>query len=232
MSLEPPPADRSSKPDERANPRGRWWPFLLTISLSALATIGIAALLTNIFNHKQEAKNPYIRFVDVNELSTDPAQWGKNWPREYDGYLRTVDQQRTRYGGSEGSPTRSRLDADPWLKRMFAGYAFAIDFRERRGHAYMMYDQEQTKRVQDKPQPGACLHCHASIIPTYRRIGLESQGKTLTDPNAFDWPSVMEGFKRTSALSYTEAHAELLRMDRQMKRALREVTPAPRRACP
>ena len=54
---------------------------------------------------------------------------------------------------------------------MFAGYAFAIDYRDRRGHAYMLYDQEQTKRVTERPQPGACLHCHASVIPTYRRLG-------------------------------------------------------------
>ena len=52
---------------------------------------------------------------------------------------------------------------------MFAGYAFAIDYRDRRGHAYMLQDQEQTKRVTERPQPGSCLHCHASVIPTYRR---------------------------------------------------------------
>jgi len=28
---------------------------------------------------------------------------------------------------------------------MFAGYAFAIDSRDRRGHAYMLSDQEATK---------------------------------------------------------------------------------------
>ena len=54
---------------------------------------------------------------------------------------------------------------------MFAGYAFAIDYRDRRGHAYMLADQEQTKRVTERPQPGTCLHCHASVIPTYRRLG-------------------------------------------------------------
>src|SRR6476646_4395986 len=92
---------------------------------------------------------------------------------------------------------------------MFAGYAFAIDFNVRRGHAYMPFDQERTKRVLDKPQPGACLHCHASIIPTYRRVGLEAQGKTLSDFNAFDWPAVMDGFQRMSTMSYVDAHAEL-----------------------
>jgi nitrite reductase (cytochrome c-552) len=181
------------------------------VIVTALVTFGIAALLTNIFTHKQEAKNPYIRFVDVNEITTDASQWGKNWPREYDGYLRTADVTSTKFGGSESAPPPSRIEKDPWLKRMFLGYAFAIDFNVRRGHAYMLFDQERTKRVLDKPQPGACLHCHASIIPTYRRVGLEAQGKTLSDFNAFDLPAVMDGFKRMSTMSYTDAHAELLK---------------------
>src|SRR3954464_10864414 len=183
--------------------------FVLTAIVSALATFGIALLLTNIFNHMQEAKNPYLRFVDVNELTTDPSQWGKNWPREYDGYLRTVDVTSTKFGGSESAPPDSRLVKEPWLKRMFAGYAFAIDFNVRRGHAYMLFDQERTKRVTDKPQPGACINCHASVVPTWRRIGLQAQGKTLADANGFDWPAVMDGFKKMCAMSYTDAHSEL-----------------------
>lgn len=183
------------------------------VFVAAVATFGIALLLTNVFQRKQEAKNPYVRFVDVNEITTDPEQWGKNWPREYDGYLRTADATHTRHGGSEGAIAESRLEKDPWLKRIFLGYAFAIDFRERRGHAHMLYDQEQTRRITDVAQPGACLHCHASIAPTWRRIGLEAEGKTLADASVddFNWPAVMAGFKKMSVMSYTNAHGELLK---------------------
>jgi nitrite reductase (cytochrome c-552) len=178
----------------------------------ALATAAITALLVNMFTRKQEARQPFVRLVEVNETSTDPAQWGKNWPREYDSYLRTVDATNTRYGGSEAMPAQ-KLDRDPWLKRMYAGYAFSIDFRDRRGHAYMLTDQEQTERVTKKPQPGACLHCHASAGPTWRRLGLESRGKTLADVGPYDyaWPDVMKGFELMSAMTYTNAHAELLK---------------------
>src|SRR4051794_34298389 len=106
----------------------KFWAYVATAVVSVLATVAALALLTSIFARKQEAKNPYVRLVDVDETTTDPKQWGINWPREYDSYQRTVDQQRTRYGGSDGAPTQSRLEKDPWLKRMFAGYAFAIDF--------------------------------------------------------------------------------------------------------
>ena len=184
-------------------------PFVLVALVTAVFTFGVAWLLTTIFEHREEAKNPYIRFVDVNDNTTDPEQWGKNWPREFDGYQRTVDVTATNFGGSESSPPESRLAKEPWLKRMFAGYAFAIDFNVRRGHAYMLFDQEQTKRITEVSQPGACLNCHASLVPTFRRLGLEAQGKTLADANGFDWPAVMDGFKKLNAMSYVEAHAEL-----------------------
>src|SRR3954465_12837560 len=125
--------------------------FIVTAIVSGLATFGTALLLTNIFQHKQEEKNPYLRFVDVNETTTDPAQWGKNWPREYDGYLRTVDVPSTKFGGSESAPPGGPLERGRGLGRMFAGYAFAVEFNVRRGHAYMLFDQESTKRILDKP---------------------------------------------------------------------------------
>ncbi len=183
-------------------------PFVLIVVICAVVVFGLVGLLTSIFQRKQDAKNPWVRLVEVDNNTTDPAKWGINWTREYDGYRRTSDSTRTRYGGSEGLP-QEKIDRDPWLRRMFLGYAFSIDYRDRRGHAYMLHDQENTERVTKKPQPGACLACHASIIPTFRRIGAEKLGKPF-GPD-FDWPSVMEGFKIVTAMSYSNAHAELLK---------------------
>jgi nitrite reductase (cytochrome c-552) len=202
------------KTDPQPTAGWRRWPvagFIVAVVIFAGITFALVALLTTMFNRKQEAKNPFVRLVEVDENTTDPAVWGTNWPLEFDGYTRTVDTTHTRYGGSEGTPPKSRLEKDPWLVRMFAGYAFSIDFRDRRGHAYMLYDQEQTRRVHERPQPGACLHCHASVIPTYRRMGLEQQGKSLTEASGFDWPAVFAGFEAMSTMTYVDAHAELLK---------------------
>jgi nitrite reductase (cytochrome c-552) len=170
--------------------------LVLAIALSAALAAGLAALLVNIHQRQTEARDPYLKLVRVGEETTDPAPWGTNFPRQYDGYQRTVDATHTRYGGSDGAPAASRLEKDPWLRRMFAGYAFALDFRERRGHAYMLWDQERTRRVTERPQPGACLHCHASVMPTYRRLGAGD---------------VMAGFVALGKLPYAEAHAELVK---------------------
>ena len=44
--------------------------------------------------------------------------------------------------------SQSKIEEDPRLKVMWAGYAFAEDFREERGHAYMLDDQTFTERQQ------------------------------------------------------------------------------------
>jgi nitrite reductase (cytochrome c-552) len=86
--------------------------FLIIASGAVLATIVGVALLMNIFERKQEARNPFYRVVELTDDTDDPAVWGKNFPLQYDDYRRTVDQVRTRFGGSEALP-RTPTKADP-----------------------------------------------------------------------------------------------------------------------
>ncbi|MFT3764115.1 MAG: ammonia-forming cytochrome c nitrite reductase subunit c552 [Minicystis sp.] len=203
-------SDRDRTADEAtppAPPRRRRAGALVVIVLgTAVVTAAVTALLTNIFERKQEAKNPYLRFVEVTEDTTDPAEWGKNWPRQYDGYLRTARPTRTKYGGgapSEGTPAPEKAEKDPWLTRMFAGYAFAIDYRDRRGHAHMLTDQEDTKRTRERPQPGSCLHCHASVMPLYRKAGREAA------PSLSPADQIQKGFEAIGKLDYWTANEKL-----------------------
>jgi nitrite reductase (cytochrome c-552) len=187
--------------------------LVLIFLLVAGVTAGIAFLLVTVFTHRVEERTPFVRLVEVDEISTDPVPWGTNWPWQFDTYKRTVDVTQTRYGGSSAMP-QSKLEEQPWLKRLYANYAFSIDYRERRGHAYMLYDQEVTERVLQRPQAGACLHCHASMTPTWRRLGLEDMGQPA-DAEAlaaeFNWPAVMRGFEVASQRPYSEMRAEVLK---------------------
>ncbi|HEY3319459.1 MAG TPA: ammonia-forming cytochrome c nitrite reductase subunit c552 [Planctomycetota bacterium] len=167
--------------------------IIAAIIVSALTTAGITYLLVSIFQHKQEAKNPYLRFVKITDQTTDPKPWGLNWPREYNGYMKTAMATRTNFGGGDADPAQ-KAKMFPWLTRMFAGYAFAIDYRDRRGHAYMLFDQEHTRRITERAQPGACLNCHSSVVPTYSRLG---------DGN------LAAGFEKLCKMSYKDAHAEV-----------------------
>ena len=177
---------------------------IFALVLTAVAAILVTALLVNIFTRQQEARNPFYRVVELSDDTTDPAVWGQNFPLQYDSYRRTVDQVRTRYGGSEAVPrtptdtdprsvvAQSRLEEDPRLRTMWAGYAFAIDFREERGHAYMLEDQTLTERQRVTQQPGTCMHCHASVYVPYRELG----GGDVT-----------KGFEAMNQMTYQEARA-------------------------
>ena len=186
--------------DGPAGPRKQHWfsrrvTYGALIALVAGATAATTALLINIFERKAEQREAYVRVVEVSEDTTDAAVWGRNWPSQYDGYKRTSLPTKTRFGGHSGSEAlpEERIERDPWLRRMFLGYAFSIDYRDRRGHAYMLSDQETTQRL-TKPQSGSCLHCHASIMPLYRELG---------DGDA------MAGFEKSYQHSYQELNRKL-----------------------
>ena len=168
---------------------------VVVIVVAAAASAGATALLINVTERKAEQRSPYVRVVDVGEDDTDPAKWGRNWPAQYDGYRRTALATKTRFGGHAGSEAlpEEKIARDPWLSRMFLGYAFSIDYRDRRGHAFMLTDQEATQRL-TKPQSGSCLHCHASIMPLYRELG----GGDAT-----------KGFEASYKLTYQEMSAKL-----------------------
>jgi nitrite reductase (cytochrome c-552) len=164
--------------------------YVVVIGATAAVTFGLAALLVNIIERKKEAKENHFQLVKLDEDVIDPEIWGQNFPRQYDTYRRTVDNERTQHGGSDALPP-SKLDADPRLKRLFAGYPFSVDYREKRGHAFMLADQEQTERVHRFKQTGACLHCHSSVLPLYRHLGNGD---------------LQAGFVKACAMPYQQAH--------------------------
>jgi nitrite reductase (cytochrome c-552) len=176
-----------------SSPRKRRAIIAAIAVVAAAATATTVALLVNIFERKAEGRSPYVRVVDVGEADTDPAKWGLNWPAQFDGYKRTATTTRTRFGGHGGNEAmpEEKIERDPWLKRMFLGYAFSIDYRDRRGHAYMLADQEATQRL-SKPQSGSCLHCHASVMPLYRKLGDGDPLKGLDETSKHSYQEVSQ----------------------------------------
>src|SRR5690349_19355576 len=137
-----------------------------------------------------------------NDNIDDPAEWGKAFPQHYREYQKSIDMQRTKHGGSEAVPqtptkadprsvvARSKVEEDAGLKAMWQGYAFAEDFREERGHYYMLEDQRLTKRQVVVKQPGACVNCHASMYLAYKKAGNGD---------------IVKGFDKINRMPYQEA---------------------------
>lgn len=186
---------------------GRAMLFVLVFLVAVVGTLLVTWVLITMFGHKQAARQPFVRVAEVNEISTDPEPWGRNWPHQFDGWKATSGDKF--YGGSSAL-TQSKLETHPWLKRLYAGYAFSIDYREARGHAYMLYDQGVTERVTKKSQAGACIHCHASNTVMYRREGLKAMGLPHDDEALaadFNMDAVVRGFKEVSQKPYDEVLA-------------------------
>jgi nitrite reductase (cytochrome c-552) len=175
--------------------------LVLTLVLAAIAAVAATGLLVNIFEHRQEAKTPFYKTVELSDKIDDPKTWGMDFPMQYGLYLRTRQEQATKFGGDEPQlrspvpedprPTvaRSNLEKDPRLKVFWAGYAFSKDYRERRGHEWMLADQTYTGR-QKVQQPGTCINCHASMYTVYKQAG----DGDLT-----------RGFEKINQMTYQEA---------------------------
>ncbi|MBN1271207.1 MAG: ammonia-forming cytochrome c nitrite reductase subunit c552 [Candidatus Aminicenantes bacterium] len=151
--------------------------FIIVFLAAATATAAVLLLLINIKQHKQEALQYPLQVVEISADEIDPRIWGKNFPFEFDSFMKTrTDYGETPYGGST---PYSKLERYPAMKRLWAGYSFGIDYDEERGHIYASLDQMTSKRVMVVSQPGACVNCHAAEAPgLIKKMGWENFNRT------------------------------------------------------
>jgi nitrite reductase (cytochrome c-552) len=189
--------------DLNTSNRGRGARFKIWIAVAGLIAVagafGGAALLANIAEKKTQGTQAFYRVVELNDSIDDPAIWGKNFPLHYEDYMRTEEMVATRFGGSvpvSREPTaddprtftsRSKIEKDPRRAKMWAGLAFAADFREKRGHRWNFIDQKYTKRQSEFKQPGTCLNCHASNYVAMLTAGEGDLFKGFEALNAMTW---------------------------------------------
>ena len=171
-----------------------------------IGAVGAAALLSNIAERKGQAVQTHYRVVELDDTMDDPAIWGKNYPQHYEDYMKTSEMVPTKHGGSYAVPreptaedprtftSQSKIEKEPRMAKMWAGYPFSADFREERGHRYNFDDQRFTKRQTEFKQPGTCLNCHAS---NYVQMMKEGDG------------DLRAGFARLNAMSWDDAAAKI-----------------------
>ncbi len=152
-----------------------WLIVAFVVGAGLMAAIG--ALLVSVQGRKAEAQQYPLRIVTIAENELDPTVWGKNFPREYDSFVKTKETSTsTPYGGSA---VFNELERNPALVRLWAGYAFSVDYNQARGHYYALQDQKNTKRVQVVNQPGTCANCHAAEAPQLiAQMGWENFSRT------------------------------------------------------
>ncbi|HUV25823.1 MAG TPA: ammonia-forming cytochrome c nitrite reductase subunit c552 [Anaerolineales bacterium] len=133
----------------------------ILIGIIVILTIGIVAILLYI-NSQPDPTRGILPLVEIDPMEPDSEKWGVNFPNQYSTLLKTeTNDERTAYGGSN---PYSKLETDPRLPTLFAGYGFSKEYNEDRGHLNSLNDVEGTARVSEKT-PGTCYSCKSSDNP-------------------------------------------------------------------
>jgi nitrite reductase (cytochrome c-552) len=149
----------------RRKPWLGWVLFLLTV----VVVFALGLLASSVMERRTEAI--YLNQQKVNIQTLDPRNevWGQNYPREFESYYQTKDTTfRSKYNGNAKIDALERY---PNMVILWAGYAFAGDYTQPRGHYYAVDDIVETLRTgapmgpDDGPQPATCWTCKSPDVP-------------------------------------------------------------------
>ena len=142
-----------------------WILFIIT----AIVVFLLGMLASSVINRKSEAKFAYVPQVEIMEDEPRNEIWGKNFPKEYQSYIQTLDTSFKSLQG--GSKMIDLLEEDPRLVVLWAGYSFSKDYSQGRGHYYAIDDIRNTLRTgapmgpDDGPMPATCWTCKSPDVP-------------------------------------------------------------------
>jgi len=148
--------------------------FVFLLGLFAASVTERRAEIATLFNNKKE---------DIQGIEPRNELWGLNYPREYETWKKTADMDfRSKH---QGNMEDDVLEQRPNMVILWAGYAFAKDYKAPRGHMHAIEDNRNTLRTGcpenpgDGPQPATCWACKSPDIPRMmNEIGIENFYKT------------------------------------------------------
>jgi len=110
-----------------------------------------------------DTKQPVAFRADIPPGTLSAEEFGKYYPKQYDTYLKNAEMSNgpSKYGGSE---EYDKLTQWPFLKEIFAGYGFAIEYNEDRGHVYSVEDVTKIKRINEN-SISSCWTCKSANVP-------------------------------------------------------------------
>jgi nitrite reductase (cytochrome c-552) len=139
-------------------PAWRGWALL---AATVTATFLLGVLAASILQRREEARQrPPL--MSIGPTETDSSKWGLNYPRQYETYRAMRESAKeTKYGGSN---QRDYLRQTPANVILFAGYGFAKQYLQARGHVYAIEDVTKTPRI-GPTSPATCFTCKSPDVP-------------------------------------------------------------------
>ncbi|MBJ6726287.1 ammonia-forming cytochrome c nitrite reductase subunit c552 [Geomesophilobacter sediminis] len=129
----------------------------------------VAALWAGCSQQKVEP----MKATEIPEGTIDPAAWGKVYPVEYDMWKSTgqptpAGKSRYKKGYDVGEARPDKLDEYPFLALLYNGWGFGSEYKEPRGHYFMVQDQLEVDPGRIKAG-GSCLTCKTPYAPTLQK---------------------------------------------------------------
>lgn len=142
-----------------------WIIFLATLVVVFL----LGLLASSIMERRAESVYAYTPQVKHDQWEPRNEVWGQNFPKEFETYYNTEDTTfRSKFNGSG---MIDMLEVDPRLVVLWAGYGFAKDYNQGRGHYYAIDDLRNSLRTggptsdKDGPMPSTCWTCKSPDVP-------------------------------------------------------------------
>jgi nitrite reductase (cytochrome c-552) len=155
-----------------------WLIFLATIVVVFL----LGLLASSITERRAEAMFTYTPQTEISDYEPRDSVWGQNFPREYQSYLKNSEGNfASKYNGNV---MIDMLEVDPRLVVLWAGYGFAKDYNQGRGHTYAIEDLQNTLRTgapvdaESGPMPSTCWTCKGPDVPRL----MNELGEKFGDP--------------------------------------------------
>ncbi|SHF24384.1 nitrite reductase (cytochrome c-552) [Mariniphaga anaerophila] len=142
-----------------------WMLFFATI----VAVFLLGLLASSIIERRMEAVYVSTPQTEIQPFEPRNEVWGENYPRQFQSYYGTADTTfRSKYNGNT---MIDMLKEDPRLVVLWAGYGFAKNYNQGRGHYYAVTDIHNTlrtggpKNANDGPMPATCWTCKSPDVP-------------------------------------------------------------------
>ncbi|MBN1339955.1 MAG: ammonia-forming cytochrome c nitrite reductase [Bacteroidales bacterium] len=141
----------------------------LLFGTTVIIVFFLGLLASSILERRSETAYVYKPQVNINKWEPRNEVWGKNFPREYQSYMKTSGTDFvSKYNGSI---MIDMLEVDPRMVVLWAGYGFSKDYNQGRGHYYAVEDVYNTLRTggptgpDDGPMPTTCWTCKSPDVP-------------------------------------------------------------------
>ncbi|MBI5743754.1 MAG: ammonia-forming cytochrome c nitrite reductase subunit c552 [Elusimicrobia bacterium] len=104
-----------------------------------------------------------IKVSEIKPGEYEPKEWGKNYPREYEGWEATANptpagKSKYKKGWDTDGKIYDKLSEYPYMALLFKGWGFGIEYNEPRGHMHMLEDVLNVDPSRRKAG-GVCLTC-------------------------------------------------------------------------